>query len=91
MYLYTFLLPIDLVDHITPWWALLVEAGNIIDIGLSWERMVGKQCGAGTEPNACTITHNPIELSTLVGEHSVWQGSIGDHYHLEIVLLCLVW
>ena len=32
---YTFSFPVDLVDHITPWWALLVKAGNVVDIGLS--------------------------------------------------------
>ena len=77
----------DLVDHITPWWTLLAEASNAINIWQLWEGMVGKWSGAGTEPNACPIPANPVQLSTLVGEYSIWLYSIGYQNCLEIVFL----
>ena len=82
---------VDLVDHISPWLTLLVEASDVINIWLSWEGMVGKWRGAGTEPNTCTIWANQVEFSTLVGEYSVWLHSIGNHNCLETVFLYLVY
>ena len=87
MFHYTINFHIDSVAHIAPGWCGRVEASNAVDIALSWERMVGKECGASTESNSCSIP-DPVEFPTFVCEHSIWPHSVGDYHCLEIVFLC---
>ena len=76
---------VDPIDYIGPWWTCLVDTGYVI--GLLWQGMVCKQVTPSTESNSGTGSLNPVELSTMICEHSVWVVTISGHYNLEIILL----